>query len=79
MTSSHFSSVSTLVNGHVNGNAANIKIAPSSTLWVVQKFGGTSVGKFPLDIVEGIIRSVGSGGVKSLVLTVTIQTKSSRK
>ena len=29
---------------------------PSSRGWVVQKFGGTSVGKFPDKIAEDIVR-----------------------
>lgn len=24
--------------------------------WLVQKFGGTSVGKFPLDIIDNVIK-----------------------
>jgi hypothetical protein len=33
-------------------------IEPSREKWVVQKFGGTSVGKFPLDIVDNVVRRV---------------------
>jgi len=36
-------------------------IAPSRSdmeLWVVQKFGGTSIGKFPLNVVENVIKLV---------------------
>jgi hypothetical protein len=31
---------------------------PSREKWIVQKFGGTSVGKFPLDIVDNVVRRV---------------------
>jgi aspartate kinase len=47
------------------GRAALIQ-APHATLrknsspggWVVQKFGGTSIGKFAVNIAEDIVRSV---------------------
>jgi hypothetical protein len=31
---------------------------PASEKWIVQKFGGTSVGKFPLNIVDDVVRRV---------------------
>jgi aspartate kinase len=41
---------------------------PDSRGWVVQKFGGTSVGKFPDKIAEDIVRydfaSPGHGGTR---------------
>lgn len=38
--------------------------------WVVQKFGGTSLGKFAVDIVEMIIKcDIGSHAVLTLKLT----------
>ena len=45
----------TLVNGYHEGLVRN---DDSSRKWVVQKFGGTSVGKFADKIVEGIVRYV---------------------
>jgi aspartate kinase len=45
-----------------NGNGGHHKVpiangsSDSPTSWVVQKFGGTSVGKFALDIVEHVIQ-----------------------
>ena len=44
-----------LVNGESLGLAADNRSSPEE--WVVQKFGGTSVGKFPLSVVNGVIRS----------------------
>lgn len=26
--------------------------------WIVQKFGGTSIGKYPLNVVENVVKSV---------------------
>ncbi|KAH8803086.1 Aspartate/glutamate/uridylate kinase [Xylogone sp. PMI_703] len=43
-------------NGHVNGSVALKKNDPKLD-WVVQKFGGTSVGKFPINICEDIVRA----------------------
>ncbi|WEW56288.1 aspartate kinase [Emydomyces testavorans] len=48
-----------------NGHIADGQITPltngvsgsSSPEWIVQKFGGTSVGKFPLEIVDNVVRS----------------------
>jgi len=53
-----------LVNGVRSPNGVrftsepNSSIEPSREKWVVQKFGGTSVGKFPLDIVDNVVRRV---------------------
>lgn len=52
-------STALLVNGHSNGTApmqVGLETAHWSSPWVVQKFGGTSVGKFPVNIVEDIVR-----------------------
>ncbi|KAI9818512.1 MAG: Aspartokinase [Pycnora praestabilis] len=49
----------TLTNGHdgTNGVSSLSKMRNANELgWVVQKFGGTSVGKFALDIAEDIVR-----------------------
>ena len=43
----------TLVNGYHEGLVRN---DDSSRKWVVQKFGGTSVGKFADKIAEDIVR-----------------------
>lgn len=46
-------------NGNANGNVVNAtKLIgnDASAGWVVQKFGGTSVGKFAVEIAEGIVR-----------------------
>lgn len=45
----------TLVNGY---HAGLIRNDDSSRKWVVQKFGGTSVGKFANKIAEDIVRYV---------------------
>ena len=45
----------TLVNGYHEDLARN---SDSSRKWVVQKFGGTSVGKFADKITEDIVRYV---------------------
>ena len=51
------------MNGvHGHGNNDKNTVAPSDTnadqqrTWIVQKFGGTSVGKFARDIVERVIQ-----------------------
>lgn len=41
-----------LTNGHGQPNGVN---GGSPDMWLVQKFGGTSVGKFPPMIVDNII------------------------
>ena len=51
----------TLSNGTLGHPHVNGLLSPtfdSSSEWVVQKFGGTSVGKFPLGIIEKVVRSV---------------------
>ena len=45
----------TLVNGYHGGRVRN---DDNSKNWVVQKFGGTSVGKFADKIAEDIVRYV---------------------
>ena len=45
----------TLVNGY---HKALVRNGDSSRKWVVQKFGGTSVGKFADKIAEDIVRYV---------------------
>jgi len=42
-----------LTTGHSN---AQLKRNDSEGGWVVQKFGGTSVGKLPVNIAEDIVR-----------------------
>ena len=55
----------TLLNGLLNGNGTShtqtekLKGNDSEGGWVVQKFGGTSVGKFAREIAEDIVRYVG--------------------
>lgn len=49
------------VNGDhgVNGTSSNSQLLrgnDSANGWVVQKFGGTSVGKFAVNIAEEIVR-----------------------
>ena len=49
------------INGYTNGFFANRsphtpeRDLPGGANWVVQKFGGTSVGKFPVKIAEDIV------------------------
>jgi hypothetical protein len=52
-------STAVLTNGHSNGPVpvrVILETADKNSPWVVQKFGGTSVGKFPVNIVEDIVR-----------------------
>ena len=62
-------------NGHVT--AAHI---PPSSNWIVQKFGGTSVGKFPEDIIFKAIKLVaiaaGAEAARCGVVLTHPQTKS---
>jgi aspartate kinase len=44
----------TSMNGHYSGFITPKTLASSG--WVVQKFGGTSVGKFALEVVRNVIR-----------------------
>lgn len=49
------------LHAQANGNDENhitplLNTSDFPTSWVVQKFGGTSVGKFALDIVEHVIQ-----------------------
>lgn len=53
-------SLDRLPNGLQSVCQANGFIETSGTEWLVQKFGGTSIGKFPLDIVENVVRRVTS-------------------
>lgn len=48
----------TLANGLRSGSQPNGVIETTTTKekWLVQKFGGTSVGKYPLNIVDNVIR-----------------------
>ncbi len=41
---------------HPSEMAQGLVKNPESRGWIVQKFGGTSVGKFPDMIAEGIVR-----------------------
>lgn len=43
-----------LVNGH--HSPPNLLYNDNSKPWIVQKFGGTSVGKFPHEIADKIVR-----------------------
>jgi aspartate kinase len=43
------------VNG-TSGNTQLLRGNDSANGWVVQKFGGTSVGKFAVNIAEDIVR-----------------------
>ena len=47
-----------IANGHRDVNSNSLLKNNSSEGWVVQKYGGTSVGKFALNIAEVIIRFV---------------------
>ena len=51
-------SVTGTANGHREPSAVVSNAYPHGTsrAWVVQKFGGTSVGKFALNIAENIVR-----------------------
>lgn len=46
-------SVAPVPNGHSD---VQLKRNESEGGWVVQKFGGTSVGKLPINIAEDIVR-----------------------
>ncbi|TVY21239.1 Aspartate kinase FUB3 [Lachnellula arida] len=59
-------STATAVNGHCNASSVSVSVAAnapmrrrnnSSRAWIVQKFGGTSVGKFAVNIAEDIVRA----------------------
>jgi hypothetical protein len=41
----------------INGHSEDLS-DPSERRWVVQKFGGTSVGKFPVKIAKDIVRYI---------------------
>ncbi len=45
-------------NVYINGDGAKPEVAERG--WIVQKFGGTSVGKFAVHLAEDIVRCVGS-------------------
>jgi len=57
-----------LKNGHLNGYSRHGTPSPETDYfkpydknhkgWIIQKFGGTSVGKFPVKIAEDIVRFV---------------------
>lgn len=47
-----------LPNGLPPSPKPNGCIGTAEEIWLVQKFGGTSVGKFPLDIVNNVVRQV---------------------
>jgi aspartokinase len=55
-------SASAAMNGHhghrqsINAVVSERRKNDSSAGWVVQKFGGTSVGKFAVNIAEDIVR-----------------------
>jgi hypothetical protein len=60
MASTNESTVSTVSNG-TNGHKVGQKQRKKNDSqggWVVQKFGGTSVGKFPVNIAEDIVKYV---------------------
>jgi hypothetical protein len=48
----------TLPNGLRSGAQLNGVIETHPQKWFVQKFGGTSVGKFPRNIVDNVVRRV---------------------
>ena len=45
-----------LVNGHHHGPSNSLLRNDKSKPWIVQKFGGTSVGKFPDQIADKIVK-----------------------
>lgn len=46
-----------VVNGDVNGDVkVKERKNESQGGWIIQKFGGTSVGKLPINIAEDIVR-----------------------
>lgn len=57
-------------NVYVNGDGEKPDHAERG--WIVQKFGGTSVGKFAAALAEDIVRCVGGHVVTTLLLTVEI-------
>lgn len=65
--SSWIMSAEVVVNGHKNALAETspLRKNDSPNGWVVQKFGGTSVGKLPVNIAEDIVRYVPVQGCKS--------------
>ncbi len=50
--------MATLPNGLRSVSEPNGSIDFLGEKWLVQKFGGTSVGKFPLNIVDNVVRRV---------------------
>jgi aspartate kinase len=51
-------SPNSLPNGLCSVSQPNGFIDTPGEKWLVQKFGGTSVGKFPLNIVDNVVRRV---------------------
>jgi hypothetical protein len=47
-----------LPNGVCSGSQPNGLIETPGDKWLIQKFGGTSVGKFPINIVDNVVRRV---------------------
>ena len=62
------------VNGHQQASSVLIP-NPAQKPWVVQKFGGTSIGKFAVNIAEQIVR-YGCPGVFREVIARLIGYKS---
>lgn len=57
---------STQVNGHIDSLSDNPeRYLPGGTKWIVQKFGGTSLGKFAATIAEDIVLYVTAGSCRA--------------
>lgn len=48
-----------MLNVFVNGDGEKPEVAERG--WIVQKFGGTSLGKFAVNVAEDIVRCVRKG------------------
>ena len=68
-------SIDTLLNRLRSVPEPNGSIDLLGEKWLVQKFGGTSVGKFPLNIVVNVIRRVSPGRVAVVCSARTYSSK----
>ena len=66
----------TMPNGLRSASEPNDSIDFLGEKWLVQKFGGTSVGKFPLNIVGNVVRRVFHFSVLLKFCTDILQTES---
>lgn len=65
-----------LPNGLRSVSEPNGSVGFVEEKWLVQKFGGTSVGKFPLNIVDNVVRRVSHFSVLLKFSADMLQTES---